>query len=507
MISQPDFLFGLHWIDITVIAIYFICIIGIGLYTYAKVKTQSDYFLGGRRFGKAMMMMFTFGSGTHADAAIAVAAKSYQIGLAGIWYQWQALVTTGVYWLLAPVYRRSRCVTNTEFFERRYGTSFGVLYTVNGVFINIVLMSVVLFGSGRLIEALTGQAISLPWAIALLVVIFTVYGVAGGLIAAVWTDFFQGILTIVMSFLLLPYMWKAVGGRQGLQERLPDFEALLSLEATGEITLAWILLNGVNSLVIAVALPHIIAQTSAGKTEMEGRFGLVAGALIKRVCTVAWALAGVFAIAFYRGTEIQADHVFGQAVRDFLPVGVVGLMVACVMASVMSTCDVYMISVSALLTRNVYRRFLVKDSSEEMMVRFARLSSVGFVALAVAMSFLFEDVTEAMRYMWKTVPMIGISFFLGLWWRQANRYGAWTSYLVGVTAMVFGQFILKLEGDAYLPHLLALYLGSGLMAGVLVSLITPSEQERQLDEFYLTINTPIGREDILRKNKISITLE
>ena len=498
---------GLHWLDIVVIIAYFLFMAGIGVFAYLKVKNQSDYFMGGRRFGTLMMTMFAFGSGTHADTAVGVAAKSYSVGLAGIWYQWQQLFTTAFYWLLAPVFRRARCITTADFFEHRYGTGYSLLYTLDAVFINISFTGVMLYGSGRMIEALTGGAISLPWAIAIMIVCFTVYGVAGGLVAAVWTDFFQGILTIIMSFLLVPFMWHAVGGKVGLKEKLPDFESAFSLQVVGEIGVFWILMNAINSLVSVVVQPHIMANTSAGKSELEGRVGFVAGVLIKRLCTVPWALVGVLGMALYAGQGIEADHVFGQAIRDCLPVGLVGLMVACVMASVMSTCDVMMISSSALITRNLYVRFVGTNRDDRQMVRVARVCSVCFVALAIGLASLFQDMPGAMRYLWKSVPLMGISFFLGLWWRRANRYGAWASFISALAALVVGQFVLRWTGDKHLPKLMAFYLGSGLISGVVVSLLTPRENERMLDEFYLTINTPIGQEAILEDHGVEVVLK
>jgi len=498
---------GLHWADFLVILAYMAFMIGIGLRAYAAVRTQGDYFMGGRRFGKAMMIMFAFGTGTHADTAVGVAAKSYSVGLAGIWYQWQQMLTTPFYWLLAPVFRRARCVTTADFFERRYGTGFATFYALYAVFMNVGFNGVMLYGSGRLIEALSGHALSLPWAMALMIVCVTIYGLAGGLIAAVWTDFFQGILTILMSFLLVPFMWHAVGGREGLRGSLPNLETLMSLHVPGEIGLFWIVMNAINSLVGLVAQPHIMANTAAGRTEMEGRVGLVGGILIKRLCTLPWALVGVLGLAVYGESSLHGDHVFGRAIRDFLPVGVVGLMLSCVMASAMSTSSVLMISSSALLTRNLYARLVCPTADEKRMVWLARVTSAVFVAVSVSLALAFRSMPEAMRYLWKTAPLIGISFFLGLWWRRANRYGAWASFLCALGALLVGQFPLGFRGDARLPHLMALYLVSGFLGGVLVSLVTPPESERRLDHFYLTVNTPVGQEAVLERAGVEMILK
>ena len=73
--------------------------------------------IGGRRFGKLFSTFFAFGAGTHSDQAVSVAAKTYTTGMSGIWYQWLWLFVTPFYWLIAPIYRRCRCITTGDFFE------------------------------------------------------------------------------------------------------------------------------------------------------------------------------------------------------------------------------------------------------------------------------------------------------------------------------------------------------------------------------------------------------
>src|SRR6185436_4758361 len=98
---------GLTSLDVLVLVAYFIVIIGIGWASSRLVKSNEDYLMGGRRFGKLLTAFFSFGAGTHADNAVGVASKSYSIGLSGIWYQWVMLFTLPIYWLLAPIFRRA----------------------------------------------------------------------------------------------------------------------------------------------------------------------------------------------------------------------------------------------------------------------------------------------------------------------------------------------------------------------------------------------------------------
>ena len=128
-----------------------------------------------------------------------------------------------------------------------------------------------------------------------LVPLFT-YGAAGGLAAAIVTDYVQGLLTILFSFMLLPFIFSAVGGMSGIRESVAD-PAMLSLVAPGKVTAFFIIMMAIQALVGIVAQPFIMGVCAAGKTEWEGRVGIVVGNVIKRLCTAAWTLTAIAAAA------------------------------------------------------------------------------------------------------------------------------------------------------------------------------------------------------------------
>lgn len=484
---------GLHWLDIVVLGCYFVVITAIGVFAAGRVKGVEDYYMGGRRFGKAMMIMFAFGAGTHADSAVGLAAQTYKLGMAGIWYQWSQLFNTPIYWLLSPIFRRARCLTTGDLYELRYGPPLGILYAFWGIAINIGLLSVTLFGSGKLVEALTGGGIPVHWSVFLMTFAFISYSLLGGLIAAVWNEFFQGILTIVMSVLLIPFLWHAVGGIAGFRLTVPHAEKFFRMTAPGEIGLFWIVMVSMNQVLGFIAQPHIMSNNAAGRTELDNRIGFCAGVTLKRMCSVGWAFVGVLAIAYYGYGRIQPDHVFGSLIRDLLPAGFGGLMLACVMASVMDIGSVLVLSTSALFTRNLFRRFrLTEDQHPELLI--SRIFSLFFASASIWLALSFRDVPSAIRFMWELLPMIGIPFWLGVWWRRANRFGAIASCLAATGAWVVGLKVFGWTGDAGLPYVIAFYVIIGLAFGVIVSIMTKAESKPLLDRFYLTINTPIGQE-------------
>ena len=109
---------GLQLADMAVLLLYLAAVAAIGFWSSRRIKRSADFFMP-RRFGKLMMVMFSFGAGTHSDQAVGVASKSYTSGLSGIWYQWLWLPVTPFYWLIAPVMRRFRAITTADVFEAR----------------------------------------------------------------------------------------------------------------------------------------------------------------------------------------------------------------------------------------------------------------------------------------------------------------------------------------------------------------------------------------------------
>ncbi len=504
-------LLGLHIADVFVLGLYLIGITIIGVWAARRIKNVADFFMP-RRFGKAMMIMHAFGTGTHSDQAVSVASKSYTNGLSGIWYQWLWLFATPFYWLIAPVMRRFRAITTADVFEARFSPSVAMLFAVVGMLNLAINIGVMLKGSGAVVQACTGVPSNV--AIFAMTVMFVIYGIAGGLSAAIITDFIQGVLTIVFSFLLLPFILNAVGGLDGIRATIQNADEMFSLVAPGEIGFFYVAMISINGLVGIVTQPHTMGNCAAGKTETEGRVGWMCGNFIKRLCTVAWCLTGLAAVAYFAGRDVEPDHIFGLVAAGFLPKilpGLLGLFLAALLASVMSSCDSFMIASSGLFTENIYKR-LKPDKTQKHYVFVARVTSLVIVAGGVAFAYSLSDVVTGLEIFWKISAMMGIAFWLGLFWRRTTVAGAWATTLVGFAVLLFtskiafGNYVLwdfnahladKLptfmlwEDKLYLPWQMVLYLSAGLIAGVVASLLTRPVAAEKLDNFYALVRTPI----------------
>lgn len=510
---------GIGLIEWIVIAVYLLGITALGVWASRRVHSSASFFMGDRKYGPILMAFFMFGTGTHSDQAVSVAAKTYRSGASGIWYQWLWLFATPFFWLIAPMFRRMRAVTTGDYFDIRYGPSVAALFALVGMLQLMFNIGLMLKGSSAMITAVSGGTIDPNIAIIAMTIMFVIYGVAGGLNAAIVTDLIQGIMTVILSFMILPIALHQVGGMSGLRERIAE-PGMLEIVASEEITVFYISVIAFNALVGWVTQPHTMANCAAGRTEIEGRVGVVSGLFLKRICTIPWMLTGLAAVALYAGKQIEdVDHVYGLMAHDLLPLigpGLIGLFLASMLAAVMSSCDAFMVVASALFTENVYRRFFKKEAKDSHYVLVGRISAALIVLCGILFAFNLESVITGLEIIWKVAAMMGIPFWAGLFWRRATVAGAWTGTLVSFATLLFtsrltfGDAVLwdfntafagqlphfMIWNDAlYLPWQMIMYMTTGLIALVAVSLMTRRVPEERLERFYNCLRTPITTEE------------
>ncbi len=490
--------FGLNPIDLGVIVLYLAGVTFIGLRSSKKVKDTGDFFMGGRKFGKLLMVAKAFAVGTRADQAVAVTGASYSRGLAGVWIQWLYIFSTPFFWIVSPIYRRLRYVTTGDFFERRFGKAAGAIYTAMAILYFSVTIATVFRAIGTTIEALTQGQLSGNVAILITTAVFVSYSVSGGLVAAVSTKLLQSAMLLILSLILIPFAMAKLGGFGSLHDVLAP--AMFSLFANKEITFFFVSMVTVNALVGVVALPHHMAIGGAGKSEMGCRTGWTYGNITKRFVTLAWAFVGLFGIALYPGLADSArEQAFGMMVLELLPVGLVGLMVAAMVASIMAVCDAYMVDGSALFTRNIYKAYVSKDKGEGHYLTVARWSSILVVALGILIAFKLANVIAGLKILWTIMAFMGIPFWMAICWRKSNRYGFWVSVVVATGLYLYTQHI----GWAY-PARVALYVPAGFVSFIIASLLTKPEPEGNLNAFYMLLHTPVGEEYKLHEAGVEI---
>jgi len=480
---------GFHGLDSVVLIGYFIGITLFGLWMSRRTRTSDGYFRGERKLSWYIMMGQAFGTGTHAEMPVAQAGATFQYGFAAIWYQWKNMLITPFYWLMAPWYRRSDRTTIGEIVEDRYGRTLGMLYSVFAILFFVFSQGAMLQGAAKIISVATGDMISSNMVVVGMTIAFLLYSFFGGLIAAAYTDFVQGLLIIVLSFMLLPTGLSAVGGFQGMRQLLPvDFFNLYSqVSGLDAFTIAMLAVNGIVGI---TAQPHMITMCAAGSSERAGRVGQTYGSIVKRICTIGWALVGliVAALLLKRNAALpDPEHAFGYACRELLGPGFTGLMVAAVLAANMSTCSNFMVNTGALFTHNFYRKYLRPQATDASLLRMGRVSGFVLTLLGVLFALTVKNVLHAFLFVETIAAFMGIMVLGGFLWKRANRYGALTSMVFsfsvyyGFNFYQTGKWLLVYPWEP-LPFGLAML--AGFVSLILASLMTRSEEQKRIAQFF-----------------------
>ncbi|MCK5923944.1 MAG: hypothetical protein KAG66_23620, partial [Methylococcales bacterium] len=387
-----------------------------------------------------------------AHEPVTVGRTGWTSGLSGVWSALMWLFVTPIYWIVGVWYRRMRHLTLGDWFVERYESrGLGAAYSLFAIVFYMFFLSTMLSAISKFAVPLMGVesigGIELKYIlIPVISVIVILYGVLGGLTAAYYTDLIQGVFIIVLSVLLLPFgllaLVKEFGdpaiqgvmdGFRIMHERVAgDYFSLFNGPSAGEFPVQYIVSLTLLALVGIVVQPHFIATGGgSAKSEDEARIGLVVGIFLKRLCTVGWALTALIALALLAGNaEIAADpdRVWGVAAREILGplnIGLVGLMLACLMAAMMSSADCYMIVTSALITRNVYVAYINPKADERSCLRVARWTGLAIIIGAAAIAMTMSDVFGQFKMALELPILFAAPYWIGMYWRRANRRAVW----------------------------------------------------------------------------------
>jgi Na+/proline symporter len=247
----------------------------------------------------------------------------------------------------------------------------------------------------------------------------------------------------------------------------------------------------VNGLIGIMAQPHMPATVGTGRDERTCRIGMLFGNMIKRVCTVGWALVGLIVAAMIAQGKGDAalltdpENAFGFACRHLLFPGALGLMIAAILAANMSTCSAFLVDSGALFTEGLYRRRLVPGRLDVHYLWVGRLSGLAITLLGVLYAvFLIQSVLYTFLLTETMATFVGISILGGLVWGRANRWGALASLVAAFVTNFALYYATGQRLDYWDPNVFVAALAAGIAALVVVSLITAPEPAAALSSFF-----------------------
>jgi Na+/proline symporter len=220
------------------------------------------------------------------------------------------------------------------------------------------------------------------------------------------------------------------------------------------------------------------------------------GNFVKRVCTVGWMFVGliVAAIAAQSGSQtamlVDPENAFGFACRQLLVPGALGLLVASILAASMSACSAYMVDVGALFTEGLYRPHLAPNRSDRHYLWVGRTSGVALTMLGVLYAmFLIQSVLYTFLLTETLATFVGISVLGGIVWPRANRWGAIASLVIALAVNFLLYYLAGERLDRWDPNVFLAALSAGIVALVVVSLMTAPEPADRTDSFFSRLRT------------------
>ena len=442
-------------IDMAIIVIYFVTVLAIGLWIGRNTKGGDDLFLAGRSLGWIAIGFSLFASNISSTTLIGLVGDAYSGGLFVSNYEWMATIVLVFFVLFfVPIFLRSRISTIPEFLERRFGRISRLYFSGLTIITNILVDTAGALYAGAVVLQLFFPELDMFTTCVVLAVIAGIYTAAGGLAAVVYTDVIQAVVLILGSCLMTYYVfaheainfsWAAVTEGVGDPAKFSVVDP--SHRTMGDPNLPWLgTLIGVPILgfYFWVTNQYIVQRVLGARSVDDARWGALLGGLLKLPVLFIMVLPGlVFSVVWAHenpGNPLPKDMVFPHMVTELLPVGVIGLVLAGLIAAIMSSIDSTLNSASALITLDFIKPRR-PDLTEAQVLKVGRVSMAIIMVVAALWApqianfdGLFKYLQEMLAYM---VPPVTVLFLLGVFWKAGTGKSAMATLIGGHLVAVF----------------------------------------------------------------------
>lgn len=452
--------------DIAIFAAYFVGIATLGLVASRKAGcTKRDYFLAGDKLPWWMVGGSIVAANISSHHFVSIMGTAYFLGFAAMNIAWPA-VFLGLFallWIFLPFYLRNGFYTMPEFLDRRFGGAaravYGVLILLTYVFVEI---AAVLFLGALAVHTLV-PSVEIWQAVVALAVLTGMYTITGGLRAVVWTEMLQ--LVVLMSggaVLAVKAIWHPqVGGLHGLAERCNDWHLLLS--ATNASFPWTMFLGGFGciSVFYCAANQFIVQRCLAAKDEWHARMGVVAVNYLQVLLPVIYIMPGLVAPLIIGRHLAKPDMVFPTLVQTLLPPGLTGLVMAGLIAAIMSHLSGAVNACTTIATVDFYLPYINKNATDRQAVRFGRITGMAIFTIAMVWAILMLGKQDTPIFLYLLdiygmfTPGIATMFLLGILWKRTTQWGALAAGLLTIPLTLLLDW---LTGGLKIPYLAAPHL-------------------------------------------------
>ncbi len=481
------------WI-VTVMGIYLVFMIGIGIWGSKKTSSVTSYLLADRKLGPWVVGLSEQASSNSGWVSLGIPGEAFSTGIAALWNLTANFLGDLYNWGLFS--KRIRYFTETlntltlpGFFEARFRDKSGKLRGLTTLIIVGFLMPYVAgqyVAAGKVIDALT--TFSFNQGVVVGAIIIIVYTTMGGFFAVSWTDFFQGLI-VGIGMISLALIGLTKFGLVGTFTKLQAIDQVLVDPLWG--------LHGAAAFVtvlsyLAIGLgwggsPHVVVRYMGLEKPKDMKKAAVTALSFLILVYASVVLIGAFGriVATDMGSSlIDKEYVMPSIASLWLPGPLAGVLIAAVMALIMSTADSQLLVCSTSLVEDFYKQFINKEASDETLLRLSRVLTVLIGVISIFFAKEGGFVYIIILYAWAGLAGAFMpTLTLSLWWKKTSKQGVIAGMLVGtITTIVWKKMVLPTLDLWIYEALISVPLS--FIVTYVVSLMTkpPKEVEETFDE-------------------------
>ena len=466
--------FSLSTIDIGIMIAYAVLIILYGLY-HAKRKNSEEYFLAGRSMTWFVVGISLFAANISSSTLVGLASDAFKTDVHVFNYEWFAVVVLVFFAIFfLPFYLKSGVYTMPEFLERRYDARSRYYFSFITVVGNILIDTAGGLYVGNIILKIIFPELDSTVIIVILAFAAAAYTIPGGLNSVIQTEVIQAILLILGSILLTYFAFSEVGGWAGMLAGLNEMHAAGQIDLNAEESMSLVrsssdefmpwtgLLLGVPILGFYFWANNqfMVQRVLGAKTMNHGRWGALFAGLLKLPVIFIMVIPGLLALILFNDLDLSflnyklpsgdictnlsdcPNMTYPVLLFKLLPTGILGLVLAGLLAAMMSSASATFNSASTLITMDFVKKFRPNFTSQQL-VRSGQVSTLVLVVLASLWAPQIERFGSLFQYLQIVLsfiaPPVVAVFILGLFWKRASATGAFISLMAG---FAFGVFMI-----------------------------------------------------------------
>lgn len=432
------------------VGVYVLSLIGIGWLGYRAKKEDSleDHYLGGRTFGFGVLFLTLYATQYSGNSFMGFVGKAYREGFPIMYTVIAMMAVIGGYYVYAPrLYRLSRqkkYVTLGDFIQHRFSfRPLTILIVLIGVFGlgNFVLTN--LLALGKLTEVVSGNRIDFNVAVIGLAVVMLIYETLGGMRSVAWTDVTQGVILLISLGFIAFALFFHLGGPVGVTEELNRARPQIGRPPDITQKITW--LSSILLFFFGPSMyPHAVQRIYIARNEKTLRRSFQLMAFMPLFTTFFLVLLGIMAISIFPGLEnTESDRtilfMIGELTNEFPSFIVMGpVLIAAVIAATMSTIDSALLSISSMITNDLYRLKFPKATNKTL-TRVGKVSSITIMTLVVIFTIQWQDETiwRLLEVKLEVLAQIAPALMLGIQIKKIGAYPIFIGALFGVCVAVY----------------------------------------------------------------------